>query len=504
MRGAFALVASLGVALALLLLATGCGGSASGSTATTISFRCLPSDFDCAQQYTKNVTKTDGPVVALQAVADLQREGKIARQVDDHQLAHAVGRETATRFGVNPAAFQRCPNVFNYGCVHGFFEYALGRAATPRAAAVTICESGDDRPEIDRFSCYHGVGHGVMMAKAYDLQGALDVCDTFPTAQGEEGCWQGVFMENVNAGMAGKARPGIFQRARPLAPCTNVAEQYRHECYINQAGWIVLVSSFDLGRAARVCSTAQAPWSSVCAQSLGLMVTNPTWQAQLAKGQIGTQTFEQIAWNLCRRFASKLRKDCVVAAVDNLTNFDQLEVARSDRFCSVVSASLKPACYKQVGLNLRRRTTSAGDAKSRCDGVAEAFRTDCVAGTEGRVEAALPAPRRAKPVTTPPKTKPNPEPSSGAVAAVVTMGASGYSPNRVTIKAGEKVAFVNKSKDDWWPASNPHPIHTDYAGFDAGTVIRPGHSWTFEFDRRGTWPYHNHLDPSATGVIIVK
>jgi plastocyanin len=488
--------------LTLVLFSIGCGGSGTG-TAATISFGCLPTDFDCAQQYVTNVTKVDGPAAALRAVSDLQRSGQIAPQVDDHQLAHAIGRETAKRFGVNPSAFQQCPNDFNYGCVHGFFEYALGRSATPRAAAVSICETGDKRSEVDRFSCYHGVGHGVMMAKAYDLQGALDVCDTFPSAQGEEGCWQGVFMENVNAGMAGKARPGVFVRSRPLAPCTEVAEEYRHECYINQAGWIVLVSSFDLGQAARVCAQAQTPWSSVCAQSLGLMVTNPTWQAQLAKPLVGKRPFERIAWNLCTRFPSNLRKDCVIAAVDNLANFDQLDVGRSDRFCRLVAPTLQVACYKQIGLNLHRRTTSADDAKSRCDGVSHAFVTACVAGTQGQAESVPPAPRRVKPVPTKPTTT-TAEPPASKAAAVVTMGKAGFSPARVTIKAGQVVAFTNQSQDDWWPASDPHPIHTDYPGFDAGTVIRPGHTWTFRFDRRGTWGYHNHLDPSKKGVIVVR
>jgi plastocyanin len=498
----FRAFAYAGAALALLCLAVGCGGSVAPGTASTISFSCLPTDFDCAQQYVTNVTKADGPAAALRAVSDLQREGKIARAVDDHQLAHAIGRETAKHFGVNPAAFRRCPNVFNYGCVHGFFEYALGRAATPRAAAVSICESGGKRSEVDRFSCYHGVGHGVMMAKAYDLQGALGVCDTFPTAQAEQGCWQGVFMENVNAGMAGKARPGVFVRSRPLAPCTGVAEQYRHECYINQAGWIVLVSSFDLRRAARICGQAPSPWSSVCAQSLGLMVTNPSWQESLAKPLVGKSSFEQIAWNLCRRFPTELRKDCVVAAVDNLANFDQLDVDRSDRFCLLVAASLRAACYKQIGLNLHRRTTSAADAEGRCDSVTQAFVADCVAGTQGQVESAASPPRRVKPTASKAKTKT--KTASVTVGAIVVMDDGGFYPKRVTIKKGQAVNFVNRSQDDWWPASDPHPIHTDYPGFDAGTVIRPGDSWTFRFDRRGTWGYHNHLSPTTKGTVVVK
>jgi plastocyanin len=498
LRGALA----LGAVAAVVVLAGCGGGGARAGDVPRISFRCQPVDFDCASKYLSRVVDENGPEVALRTIATLQRDGEIAQQVDDHQLAHAVGRETAKRFGVNGAAFQRCPNIFNYGCVHGFFEYALGQTATPRAAAVSICGSGGKRSEVDRFSCYHGVGHGVMMAKAYDLQGALDVCDTFPTAESEHGCWQGVFMENVNAGMAGKARPGVFVRDRPLAPCTNVAAQYRHECYINHAGWIVLVSSFDIARAARVCMGAERVFRSVCAQSLGLMVTNPSWQASLAKPLVGKRSFEEIAWNLCTRFPSRLRKDCVVAAVDNVANFDQLEVDRSDRFCGLVGESLRGACYKQIGLNLRRRTTSSGAAEDRCDDVARAGINSCVAGVHGRVESAVPF-TRAKP-TKPRTTTPAKQSKPAVIGAVVAMDDAGPYPKRVTIKSGQAVNFVNRSQNDWWPASDPHPIHTDYEGFDAGRVIGPGHSWTFRFDRPGTWTYHNHLSPTLKGTVVVK
>ena len=49
-------------------------------------------------------------------------------------------------------------------------------------------------------------------------------------------------MENVNAGMSGRALPGVFKRSDPLAPCDKVGDQYKHECYINHAGWLMTVA----------------------------------------------------------------------------------------------------------------------------------------------------------------------------------------------------------------------------------------------------------------------
>ena len=105
---------------------------------------------------------------------------------------------------MNIQAFYLCSTGFNYGCQHGFFEYVLARSESPKAAAGLVCESTDEsRGEKFKFYCYHGVGRGIMMAQAYDLQAALDVCDTLPSVMSQDGCWQGVFMENVNAGMDG-------------------------------------------------------------------------------------------------------------------------------------------------------------------------------------------------------------------------------------------------------------------------------------------------------------
>ncbi len=145
--------------------------------------------------------------------------------VNDHQMAHVVGRDTAKDYGSNFKAFDLCPTTFNYGCSHGFFEYVLARTPDARKAATTICESLNPKTNllIAGFTCYHGVGHGIMMAQGYDVQKSLKECNTMPAAKDKDGCWQGVFMENVNAGMQGRALPGYFKKSDPLLPATKSA-----------------------------------------------------------------------------------------------------------------------------------------------------------------------------------------------------------------------------------------------------------------------------------------
>jgi plastocyanin len=101
---------------------------------------------------------------------------------------------------------------------------------------------------------------------------------------------------------------------------------------------------------------------------------------------------------------------------------------------------------------------------------------------------------------------------------VVTYTNSGYSPSTLKIEKGETVTFKNQSSRPMWPASAKHPTHEVYSGtsleehcpdktgtaFDACKGYLSGESWSFKFDKVGSWKYHDHLNPTATGVIVVE
>jgi plastocyanin len=87
---------------------------------------------------------------------------------------------------------------------------------------------------------------------------------------------------------------------------------------------------------------------------------------------------------------------------------------------------------------------------------------------------------------------------------VVKYTDSGWDPSTLTIKSGETVTFENDSSDDAWPASNVHPTHLLYPGFDAKKPLLHGDSYSFTFTKVGSWGYHNHLEPDVQGTIVVK
>lgn len=107
-------------------------------------------------------------------------------------------------------------------------------------------------------------------------------------------------------------------------------------------------------------------------------------------------------------------------------------------------------------------------------------------------------------------------PAGGAPSEVtVTYSASGFSPASVTIKQGTKVTFTSTDGSAMWVGVDDHPTHTKYTGttknehcasgatsadFDQCTK---GSTYSFVFDKEGTWGYHNHVQASATGVVVV-
>jgi plastocyanin len=104
--------------------------------------------------------------------------------------------------------------------------------------------------------------------------------------------------------------------------------------------------------------------------------------------------------------------------------------------------------------------------------------------------------------------------SSAPMTATVTYNGSSFSPSTVTIKKGGTVTFTNTSSQQMWVASGPHPAHTGYSGTTrtdhcpdtAGTAFdqcATGSTYSFTFQKVGEWPYHNHMNASQFGKVVV-
>ena len=87
---------------------------------------------------------------------------------------------------------------------------------------------------------------------------------------------------------------------------------------------------------------------------------------------------------------------------------------------------------------------------------------------------------------------------------VVHITEAGFEPEKVVIKKGNRVVWINEKESYSWPASDPHPTHENYSGFDPEEPFRNGEAWAYRFELGGNWQYHDHLKPSSLGIVEVR
>lgn len=86
----------------------------------------------------------------------------------------------------------------------------------------------------------------------------------------------------------------------------------------------------------------------------------------------------------------------------------------------------------------------------------------------------------------------------------ITYTNDGFTPTEITVHKGSKVVFMNQSDNPMWIASGVHPTHLLYPELDGKASVATGESYSFIFEKIGVRPYHNHLNPSKKGKVVVE
>jgi plastocyanin len=71
-----------------------------------------------------------------------------------------------------------------------------------------------------------------------------------------------------------------------------------------------------------------------------------------------------------------------------------------------------------------------------------------------------------------------------------------FMPTTLTVKAGDKVTWVNKDEE-------PHTVVSDTGMFRSGAMDTDG-SFSFKFDQPGTYHFTCSIHPRMVGTIVVK
>ncbi len=95
-------------------------------------------------------------------------------------------------------------------------------------------------------------------------------------------------------------------------------------------------------------------------------------------------------------------------------------------------------------------------------------------------------------------------PVNGMGMETVMYTNDGFRPAKLTVPVGTMVEFVNQSDKQMWVASNVHPSHEILPTFDEFKGVDKGQTYMYTFDKKGTWPYHDHINASLEGVVNVE
>ena len=85
----------------------------------------------------------------------------------------------------------------------------------------------------------------------------------------------------------------------------------------------------------------------------------------------------------------------------------------------------------------------------------------------------------------------------------VTITDQGYEPETLLVAPGTKVVWKNKGEVLHAVASGPHPTHENHQGLESPEIPKGG-TYSYTFAQTGTYDYHDHLNPTLNGIVIVK
>ena len=84
----------------------------------------------------------------------------------------------------------------------------------------------------------------------------------------------------------------------------------------------------------------------------------------------------------------------------------------------------------------------------------------------------------------------------------IEITSNGFNPSSMIIDGGDTITFKNFDTKSHDIESNPHPIHNQNLEMNLG-IISPGQEKSVTLNGQGSYGYHDHLDSTKTGQIIV-
>lgn len=88
--------------------------------------------------------------------------------------------------------------------------------------------------------------------------------------------------------------------------------------------------------------------------------------------------------------------------------------------------------------------------------------------------------------------------------ATVDVSSTGFTPATMQVKTGTQITWTNSTTSLVRIKSGPYPVGTDIKELDSVEPLNNGDSYSFVFEKAGTYHYVNWNNPKVNGTIIVQ
>ena len=351
----------------------------------------------CVQADLEQMLRTEGQVATFGVLTLVSQSPALAGF--DHALAHHMGRLSYTIAGDPARALADCPGTMGSGCLHGVVEEYL-KAKGANASLKGLCQgTGPGAAQVSH-QCWHGVGHGLMMANNYDWAAAVKPCMAVPEFMDRVNCASGVFMQNFMgdaeshemaaapdtgkraadthtgmAGMGGMAGMEGMNHAAPasprlrpddlLYPCNHVeGREAQIGCWQMQPFAVLMQTGNSFEKAFWACAQS-GEFAVMCDEGIG--------QAAGSRSRIDRRPPESDC--LVSKDRTEARR-CMVGAVKDLV-MNAHDIAPGLKLCGGADKDFLRDCYAAVGI---MHAGIEGRPQARlfnCSGVPGEYRNAC-------------------------------------------------------------------------------------------------------------------------------
>lgn len=223
-----------------------------------------PEFIDRKNHYTAMVGTLGPEETMLRLERDTRQDARTSTMC--HLLAHEVGKAAFFKLRSFTLAIQFRSEVCNAGFTHGVIEAFFSTQNNLDDAVSTACK--DMNPfGYKGWQCYHGIGHGIMVATGNDLPATLQTCGRFDQAS-KRACINGAFMENFNT--QENLHPSRFlNKNDPFFPCETQSDADKNDCYVYAPTYYLTLFPGQYEQAFAWCTKAPASYVDHCVTGVG-------------------------------------------------------------------------------------------------------------------------------------------------------------------------------------------------------------------------------------------